>query len=208
MRKRQTLVVPESLDAILLRAGESRFARVCLPIPSKLWQSAVGARIAEHAHPVSLDAGTLLLRVPSSVWAHELSLLADELCARLELYGIKVRALRFRVGHLPPLERPPERCTVRGVPCDRGVPPEVAPVLEGIADGSLRGAIARAASANLAWSSGQLEAKKGRTSPSAVQRAARAPRCAEEETSPPDRGPPASRAGAPRRPAGESNRSY
>ena len=207
MRKRETLRAPESLDAILLRAGENRFARACSPIPSKLWHSAVGARIAEHAHPVSLDAGTLLLRVPSSVWAHELSLLADELCARLQLHGVQARALRFRVGHLPPPERPPERCTVRAVPGDRGVPPEVAPGLEGIADGSLRGAIARAASANLAWSSAQLEAK-GRTSPSAVQRAARAPRCAEEQTSPPDPGPLASHAGAPRRPAGESNRSY
>jgi Dna[CI] antecedent DciA-like protein len=201
MRSRERLAAPEPLDAILLRAGQSRFARVCRPISTKLWHSAVGARIAEHALPLSLDEGTLVLRVPSSVWAHELSLLAEELCTRLRVHGINVRALRFRVGQLLPLERPPERCTVRTVPTDRGIPPEVAPALQGIGDGSLRGAVARAASANLAWSTARAQARipeKHPTTANVVQRAARAPRCAEEGTSPLDPASPAVHEGAPR----------
>lgn len=206
MRSRERLAAPEPLDEILHRAGQSRFARVCSPIPTKLWHAAVGARIAEHAHPLSLVDGTLLLRVPSSVWAHELSLLAEELCARLQTHGVDVRALRFRVGHLPPVERPPERCTVRSVPTERSIPPEVAPALEGIEDASLRGVIARAASANLAWSRARLLAQ-GATPSSVVQRAARAPRCAEEGTSPPGPASTAAPAGARCTPADESNRS-
>src|SRR5258708_7674148 len=112
-RSRETLAAPEPLDTILSRAGESRFARVRPPVSAKVWRDAVGARIADRARPVWLYGGTLVLRVPSSVWAHELSLLADEVCDRLRRHGVHVRALRFRVGPLPALERPPERRLAR-----------------------------------------------------------------------------------------------
>ena len=207
MRRRQALLAPEPLDAILSRAGENRFARVHSPIAARLWRDAVGARIAEHAQPVSLNAGTLVLRVPSSVWAHELSLLADVLCERLQQCGVEASTLRFRVGPLPPLERPPERCAVRAVPVRRAVPPEMSPVLERIGDDRLRGAIARAATANLAWQAVTQRGPPFTTDPNVTQRAARAPRCVEEETCPPDPTSPASRAGATRKRASEPSRS-
>ena len=150
-RPRPPLFAPEALDSILARAGESRFARVRPPVPSEVWREAVGARIAEHARPVWLQGGTLVLRVASSVWAHELSFLAEELLARLRRLGVEARALRFRVGPMPAPPYPTERRIARRVPTGTAIPPEVALALARVDDGSLRAAIARAAAANLAW---------------------------------------------------------
>ena len=35
---------------------------------------------ADHGRPLTLEDGVLLLRVPTSVWANELSMLGDEVC--------------------------------------------------------------------------------------------------------------------------------
>jgi hypothetical protein len=195
-RTRQRLVAPESMDAILDRAGESRFARARSPIPVKVWRDAVGARIADRARPVSLWNGVLLLRVPTSVWAHELSLLAGEVCERLRERGIEARELRFRVGALEAVERPPERRVARAVPTSFTVPAEVARALDVVGDDGLRASIERAAAANLAWQSVTRPAPPQEVSE--ARRAARAPRGAATETAPPGRATPASRAGAPR----------
>src|SRR5258708_24148917 len=125
-RSRESLAAPESLGVILARAGENRFARERPVVPATLWRDAVGARIAERAFPVWLHAGTLVLRVSSSVWAHELSLLADEVCARLRQRGVDARMLRFRVAPLPPVERPPERRGARSIPARQALPLELA----------------------------------------------------------------------------------
>src|SRR5580704_15474010 len=97
-RPRGPMPRPERIDAILERAGESRFAPDRAPIGPPAWRDAVGARIAERARPLSLQDGVLTLLVPSSVWAHELSLLSDDVRARLQERGFSVRELRFRVG--------------------------------------------------------------------------------------------------------------
>jgi hypothetical protein len=180
---------------ILDRAGENRFARARDPIAPALWRDAVGARIAERAVPISLDEGTLLLRVPTSVWANELSLLADEVCARLKERGVVARELRFRVGAVPPVERPPERRIARAVPAVREIPAELARVLATVTDPELRQAIESAAAANLAWQTVTRPAPQAALTE--AQRAARAPRSAATESAPPGRTTPAS-PGAPR----------
>jgi hypothetical protein len=190
-RPRKPLAAPESVEGILGRAGESRFSSVRPAVAPTVWRDAVGARIAERTVPLSLYGGVLLLRVPSSVWAHELSMLSSELCARLRERGVDVRDLRFRVGATPAVDRPPERRLVRSVPPAQAIPPEIEGPLAGIADEALRAMIARAIGANLAW---QTMAR--RAPPQAIseeQRAARAPRSAAPETAPPGRGSPASR---------------
>ncbi len=208
---RYPLRAPEPLRAILARSGENRFARTREAIPAALWRDAVGARIAERALPISLEGGVLLLRVPSSVWANELSFLAEEVCARLLERGVLARELRFRVGAVPVVERPPERRVVRTAPSMRDVPEvpdEVARVLAGVGDAELRQVIASAAAANLAWQSVTRPAKADLEGPvSEAQRAARAPRSAGGETSPPDRTSPASPAGPPGTRGGGPNRS-
>jgi hypothetical protein len=204
-RSRSHLAKPEALSAILNRAGENRFARTREAIPGPLWRDAVGARIAERAYPISIEDGVLLLRVPSSVWANELSLLSDEVRARLKERGVTVRELRFRVGVMPPVERPPERRIARTVPTTREIPEELARVLAGVTDPDLRAILEGAAGANLAW---QTVNRRAEPAPlNEAQRAARAPRSAAEGSAPPGPGSPASHGARPGTPGGGRDRS-
>ncbi len=192
-RRREKRSFPEPLGAILDRSGESRFARVRAAVQPSLWREAVGARIADRAFPVSLSGGVLLLRVPSSTWAHELSLLTAEVCERLRERGIDARELRFRVGALPPVERPPERRMTRAVPVLQSIPLEVSVVLRTVVDVTLRDTIAQAAAANLAWQAGARPAPQEHITE--ARRAARAPRDAAKESAPLAPASPASREG-------------
>jgi len=204
-RSRKPLRQPEALEAILSRAGESRFARTRAPIPPSTWRQAVGPRIAERATPVCIQSGVLVLRVPSSVWAHELSLLSEELCARLLQHGVTVSGLRFRVGVVPAVERPPERRGSRAIPSPGPIPRVVAAALDEVADEPLREAIASAAAANLAW---QASVAPVDASPiSEAMRGARAPRFAGEGSALPDPGSPGAPADAPRTRGGGPDRS-
>src|SRR4051812_36254908 len=115
-RRRKNLDAPEPMGDLLDRAGEDRFARTRAPIPMREWKLAVGPRIADRAHPVLLERGVLLVKVTSSVWANELSMLAPELLARLKVRGFGVTSLRFRVGPLDLPERAPERRAYRKIP--------------------------------------------------------------------------------------------
>jgi predicted nucleic acid-binding Zn ribbon protein len=204
-KKRESLAHPESLEAILDRAGENRFAKARPPIDERVWREAVGARIADRVQPLSLRDGVLLLRVPSSVWAHELSLLADHVCARVRERGLEVRELRFRVGTSPIPRRAPEPRVARTVPTMRALPRDLTAVLGAVRDQELRDSIARAAAANLAWQS--LVPPEGAPAISGARRAVRAPRASGEETCPPDRTSPASRGAGPGTTGGGRDRS-
>jgi hypothetical protein len=149
--RRARLEAPEAMGDLLDRAGEDRFARRRSPIPTRHWKIAMGQRIAERAQPVSLERGTLLVKVTSSTWAHELQMLAPELMMRLRAQGYGVERIRFRVGALDSPERPPERRTTRIVPPPVELSPELTAVIANVPDDDLRRVIARAASANLAW---------------------------------------------------------
>ena len=186
------------------RAGEDRFAKIRPPVGHTVWRDAVGARIAERATPVLLASGILVLRVQSSVWAHELSLLSEEVCARLRARGVDARELRFRVGPVPAPDRPPERRMARSVPAASPLPPELTAILAAVQDDALRGAIAKAATSNLAWQA-MTAPPPGRVNE--VRRAVRAPRSAEGETALPDHTTSAWRGGRPGTHAGGPDRS-
>ena len=194
-RARDPLAVPEPLAAILDRAGESRFCRAQIAVAPAVWRDAVGARIAERVRPISIFGETLLLRVPSSVWAHEISLLSAELCARLRVRGVEVRELRFRVGDTPPPDRPPQRRACRTVPSTSAIPDEVRRSLALVEDDGLRASIARAAAANLAWQACGDPVSAGGFSE--ATRGVRAPRASAEGTCPPDRSSMTYREGSP-----------
>ncbi len=194
---RKSLAAPEALDHILDRAGENRFARVKPPIAASVWRDAVGARIAEHAQPISVSHGVVLLRTATSVWAHELSLLAEEICTRLRARGVEAQQLRFQVGPVAPVERPAERRIARVVPKGSSLPNEIARAMAAVDDRSLAATMAQAAAANLAW---QATVQRVVTPVSGAQRAARAPQSAEPESALPDRRPSAARAKGPRKP--------
>ncbi len=165
------------MEDLLERAGEARFAKRGLPMPIRDWRSAVGPRIAARARPVAIERGALIVRVATSVWANELSLLAPELLKRLNEYGLAVDALRFRVGALDLEDRPPERRRFRRVPAPAALGADLQASIAGISDDDLRAAIEQAARANLAWQSFVSEEPPD----------ARVPRDAGRETVPRDR---------------------
>ena len=112
-RKRRRLDAPERLEDVLERAGENRFARKQLPVPLAQWRAAVGPRIADRARPIALERGVLVVKVVTSVWANELSMLAPQIIDKLAepapngAPGVEVKSLRFRVGPLDVIEGDP-----------------------------------------------------------------------------------------------------
>ena len=151
--RRPKLREAEGIDAILERAGDSRFAKRPIPVPMQVWVRAVGHRIADRARPSKLERGVLTVRVPSSVWASELSMLAASVVSRLRDAGIEVTDLRFRVAEVEPPPRPPERRISRAVPPPLPLPRELEANLALIEDEELRDVLRRSASHSLAWQS-------------------------------------------------------
>lgn len=190
-RRRRSLDAPEALEGVLDRAGENRFAKKKLPIPLAEWRAAVGPRIAERARPVAIERGVLVVKVATSVWANELQMLAPELILRLKQRGFAIEHLKFRVGPLDHVDRPPERRAFRKVPPPAPLEPELQREVAKIADDGLRASIEAAARANLAWQKFVDPANE-------AQRAARGPRDAGRETAPRDRSEEGSGEASPR----------
>jgi Dna[CI] antecedent, DciA len=168
---------PEPVGALLETSRETtRLRGDPNRIDSDAWRRAVGARVAERAVPERLRAGTLTVSVASAVWAQELSLLSDEIVARLRRAGAPVTELRFRVRRLERTQRAPEAAPkVQPV----ALPRELAERLEQVDDPELRAAIASAAGHSLALQDQRRS--------SSAKPAARGPRSAASRNDRPDR---------------------
>ncbi|WP_437724385.1 DUF721 domain-containing protein [Sorangium sp. So ce861] len=143
----------ERLGALIQR-GSSLSAPMevdTAPMPFRDWEAAVGSRIAARARPLKLERGVLHVRAASSTWAQELSMLGDVITAQLRARGLAVQSLRFRVGKVEPVARPPWREEVRPAPKEAPLPSDVRRELGKVADPELRDAIAKAAARNLGW---------------------------------------------------------
>lgn len=120
-------------------------------IDDNTWRDVVGHGVVRRAMPVRLREGVLTVRVASSAWAQQLSMLREDLCRRLTERGYKVQDIRFSVGPV----MPPRRLAGSSifVPYLRPVPlpPPLERVIALVEDPALRMTLARAASANLAW---------------------------------------------------------
>lgn len=117
------------------------------------WRRSVPPRILEHARPVRLSRGVLIVHVSSSVWANELHYLTDDLLARLREHAPAsgIQRIRFQVGPLPdipkrdpPVPPPPEPVRLASLP------EELGRALSRVHDDELRRAIAEAATTSLA----------------------------------------------------------
>jgi hypothetical protein len=156
---RATLDVPEPLESVLDRAGENRFARKKLPIPLARWRLAVGPRVADRTRPIALERGVLIVKVVTSVWANELSMLATQIIERLKTPGpngapgIDIQSLRFRVGPLEVEEGISQKRAYRRIPPPVPLTPELEHSIARIEDDELRTLIDQTARANLAWQS-------------------------------------------------------
>lgn len=119
----------------------ARFAHITLAD----WQRAVGERLAQKTYPERINDGVLTVRVPSSTWAQELSLLSETVLERLRAKGHRVQKLRFHVAAVRgPLVAPVT--VVRRAP----LPGALAASIARVEDPELRQAIAEAASFSLA----------------------------------------------------------
>ncbi len=109
------------------------------------WRRAVGDRLAQKTHPERVSEGVLTVRVPSSTWAQELSLLSEVVLERLRKAGHQLQKLRFHVSGGPIPVEPPVTY-VRRV----ALPSALAESIARLEDPVLREAIAEAASLCLA----------------------------------------------------------
>lgn len=77
---------PELLGSNLKHLLEDRGWNVDVAAGSVMgrWASLVGASVADHAQPVTFEAGVLTVRAESTAWATQLTLLASTLLARIE----------------------------------------------------------------------------------------------------------------------------
>lgn len=101
--RRNPTPIGEALQAFYRQAGLVR--RMDQVTAIERWAPAVGAHIAAVTRPLSVTPdGVLWVRVATHAWAHELSLMAPRLLARLNAdRSGRIHALRWVVG---PLDRP------------------------------------------------------------------------------------------------------
>lgn len=109
------------------------------------WRRAVGERLAQKTHPERINDGVLTVRVPSSTWAQELSLLSSVVLERLGAAGHRVQKLRFHVSGGPSVPEVPVTIVRRAA-----LPAALLASLSRLDDPELRRAIADAASLSLA----------------------------------------------------------
>lgn len=96
---------PSSLGQLL--SNSAALLERTAQISAADWERAVGARLAQKARPERLSAGVLMVRVPTSTWAQELSLLSPVVLERLRAAGHRVEQLRFSVSPVRPPPEPP-----------------------------------------------------------------------------------------------------
>jgi hypothetical protein len=113
------------------------------------WRRAIGERIAARSQPEQLRDGVLTLRVASSVWAQELSLLSSTIIERLAPLGFAVRSIRCKVGGLDAGPLPRAKAPARANPPPVELPADLAEELAQIGDADLRATIESAARAQL-----------------------------------------------------------
>ena len=133
------------------------------PFPPDEWERLVGVRIANRSAPERLDPnGTLVVRVPSSVWAQELSLLQTDILERLATTGFKVRQLRILVGEVEKLRPLAGRFIHRSVATPIPLPESIKSAIERIDDDALRESLSRAATASLAEAAADVRRQEKR----------------------------------------------
>lgn len=108
----------------------------------------MGQRVASRSSPELFRDGVLTLRVATSVWAQELSLLSVTIKQRLAPFGFEVNAVRCRLGQVDRAKPAKTRCTAPRLPPVE-LPKELSAQLSRVRDDELRAAIETAAKAQL-----------------------------------------------------------
>lgn len=146
---------PQPLGLVIAQQKITKARGTTLPIPEEDWESSVGTKIAEKAQPSSLRDNVLWVRVVSSGWAQELSLLSETILDSLRARGHQLTELRFHVGKPERTGRAPDREHQRQAPPRAPLPVPVLKALAQVEDSDLRKTLVHAAELNLGWQ--QLE---------------------------------------------------
>jgi len=139
---------PASLGDVLVGAQAFLAERSGSAIPRDEWRSIVGPRIAARTRVGKVWKGTLTIKVASSAWSNELSLLKPELLAKLRRAGRDIDDLRFRVDKIQTNTTPQNRYLKNQsllIPKQTELSPELLAKLQKVEDPNLRAAIAEAA---------------------------------------------------------------
>ncbi len=169
---------PTLVGDLLASARVRTRAAAGIAIDRETWRRLVGARIAQAAVPGRIRNRELMVSAASVVWVQELSLLSDEILARLRTHGLEVDTIRFRVT--TSARAPAERAVERPLPI--ALPEELKERLETVEDPELRATIARAAAYSLAAA---MPASNG---PTSARPTAPDPRSAAPKSARPDPG--------------------
>ena len=97
---RRMVPVAEALRTLARALGmEGRLQEMDI---RRIWLRAVGRSVAEHAQPVRLEGGRLLVHVSDSAWLHRLSLMRRDLARNVNdlLTAPAVKDVRLRLGPL------------------------------------------------------------------------------------------------------------
>ena len=72
--------ISKTVERIL---GEIRDSQAEIEEVRRIWDDVVGRQITEHAAPVRIDKGRLLVKVDSPVWFHQLSFLKNKMVSKI-----------------------------------------------------------------------------------------------------------------------------
>lgn len=178
---------PASLGALLATSREAAARLAGTAIDHEQWRRVVGERIAARTEPGPKRGRELTVFVASASWAQELSLLVNEIVARLKAANVHVDTVRFRVREIAPKLRDPAapKPASRKAP----LPPNLLERLDRIVDEELREAIGEAAALWLA----REEAPASSSAVTSTRPGVRSPRAAESRTARSDRTPSSGR---------------
>jgi hypothetical protein len=194
---------PAALGSLLASSREAAARYAGTAIDREQWRQIVGERIAARTEPGAKRGRELTVHVASASWAQELSLLVNEIVARLKAAGVHVDTVRFRVKEIAAPTRDP--AARKPVYRKAALPGALNDQLERIDDVELRAAISEAAALWLALDEAPSKARSTRRppapsapppppSPTSARPNARAPRAAESQSARSERRPASARA--------------
>jgi hypothetical protein len=150
---------PALVGDLLAQTRVRTRAAAGVALDREAWRRIVGARIAHATVPGRIQNRVLTVSAASAVWVHELSLLSDEIVARLKTSGLGVDSIRFRVTATARSQSAPR--AERPLPI--ALPAELEDRLSQVDDPELRKTIARAAAYSLAATSARPAAPNPRS---------------------------------------------
>jgi predicted nucleic acid-binding Zn ribbon protein len=101
MRRREPRTLAAAVDSLVRELAP----RTLLADVQRVWPEAVGGAVAAEAVPAAERDGVLVVSCSSSVWAHELDLMAPQLIDRLNQVLDGPRVARLRCRATPPRAR-------------------------------------------------------------------------------------------------------